>query len=68
MSNHYVDDETNLWEHQKGLVGEYYQIYTEQGSSKVNWDPTWTKSINKPITWFQTTFDLDHLDTRRYKC
>jgi hypothetical protein len=42
-------------------VGEFYQIYTEQGSSKVNWDPTWTKSINKPVTWFQTTFDLDHL-------
>jgi hypothetical protein len=55
------DDETNLWEHQKGLVGEYYKIYTEQGSSKVNWDPTWKKSINRPITWFQTTFDLDHL-------
>jgi hypothetical protein len=55
------DDEKNLWQHQKGLVGEFYQIYTEQGSSKVNWDPTWTKSINKPVTWFQTTFDLDHL-------
>jgi hypothetical protein len=55
------DDEKNLWQHQKGLVGEFYQIYTEQGSSKVNWDPAWTKSINKPVTWFQTMFDLDHL-------
>jgi hypothetical protein len=52
---------TNFWEHQKGLIGEYLQIYTEQGSSKVNWDPQWTKGINQPITWFQATFDLDHL-------
>jgi hypothetical protein len=56
-----VNDTTNLWEHQKGLVGEYFQIYTEQGSSKVDWNPQWTKGINKPITWFQATFDLDHL-------
>ena len=51
----------NLWEHQKGLAGEYFQIYTEQGSSKVSWNTNWTTSINKPVTWFQTTFDLDHL-------
>jgi len=56
-----VDNETNLWEHQKGLVGEYFQIYTEEGSSKVSWDTQWTKGINKPITWFQTRFDLNNL-------
>ena len=58
-----VDNETdtNFWEHQKGLVGEYLQIYTEQGSSKVDWNTQWTKGINKPITWFQARFDLDHL-------
>ena len=54
-------DESNLWEHQKGLVGEYFQIYTEEGSSKVDWNTQWTKGINKPITWFQARFDLDHL-------
>ena len=32
-----VNDTANPWEHQKGLVGEYFQIYTEQGSSKVEW-------------------------------
>jgi len=32
-----------------------------QGSSKVNWDNQWTKGIDKPITWFQAAFDLDHL-------
>ncbi len=56
-----VNDTTNLWEHQTGLVGEYFQIYTEQGSSKVDWNTQWTKGINKPITWFQARFDLDHL-------
>jgi hypothetical protein len=55
------NDEKNLWEHQKGLVGEYFQIYTEEGSSKVSWDTQWTKGINKPITWFQTRFDLNNL-------
>jgi hypothetical protein len=33
-----IDNLTNInfWKHQKGLAGEYFQIYTEQGSSKVN--------------------------------
>jgi hypothetical protein len=56
-----VNDTTNPWQHQKGLVGEYFQIYTEQGSSKVDWSSQWTKGIDKPITWFQARFDLDHL-------
>jgi hypothetical protein len=55
------NDPTNLWEHQSGLVGEHLEIYTEEGSSKVNWNTQWTKGINKPITWFQARFDLDHL-------
>ncbi|CAF1271305.1 unnamed protein product [Adineta ricciae] len=53
--------ETNFWSHQKGLLGEYLGIYTENGSSKVNWDSQWTKGINKPITWFQARFDLNNL-------
>ena len=53
--------ETNFWQHQKGLIGEYLEIYTEQGSSKVNWNPQWIKSINQSMTWFQAKFDLDHL-------
>ncbi|CAF0812120.1 unnamed protein product [Adineta ricciae] len=50
-----------VWEHQKGLVGETRQIYTEQGSKSVEWNSGWTMAINKSITWFQTHFDLDHL-------
>ena len=53
--------ESNFWQHQKGLIGEYLEIYTEQGSSKVPWDSQWTSGINKPITWFQAYFDLNHL-------
>ena len=56
-----ANDESNPWEHQKGLVGEYFQIYTEDGSSKVVWNNQWTRGVNKPITWFQARFDLDHL-------
>jgi beta-galactosidase len=56
-----ANDDSNPWQHQKGLVGEALQIYTEQGSSKVNWNTQWTQGINKPITWFQARFDLDHL-------
>ncbi len=56
-----IGDEANLWEHQKGLVGEVRQIYTEQGSETVEWNPTWTAAINKSVTLFQTHFNLDHL-------
>ncbi len=56
-----IGDEANVWEHQKGLVGEARQIYTEQGSETVKWNPTWTVGINKSVTWFQTHFNLDHL-------
>ncbi len=56
-----IGNKTNLWEHQKGLVGEAYQIYTEQSSQAVEWNPHWMVAINKSVTWFQTHFDLDHL-------
>lgn len=56
-----IGDSSNVWEHQKGLVGEYFQIYTDDGSTKVDWNSQWTQGINKPITWFQTEFDLDHI-------
>lgn len=54
-------NDTSLWEHQKGLFGEAMQIYTEQGSTSVEWNPQWTVAINKSVVWFQTRFDLDHL-------
>ncbi len=39
----------------------FFQIYTEQGSSQVDWNTDLTKGINKPIIWFQARFHLDHL-------
>ena len=50
----FIDNQTkiHLWEHQKGLVGEYLQIYTVEDSSKVDWSTDWSKSIGKLITWF----------------
>ena len=56
-----ANDSSNVWEHQKGLVGEFYQIYTQTGASKFHWNSNWTNAINQPITWFQVKFDLDHL-------
>ncbi|CAF1003610.1 unnamed protein product [Adineta steineri] len=56
-----IGNETNVWEHQKGLFGEARQIYTEQGSKTVEWNPKWTTAVNKSVTWFQTRFDLNHL-------
>jgi hypothetical protein len=45
-----TNDTANLWAHQKDLVGEYFQIYTEQGSSQVDCDSQWSKGFDKPIT------------------
>lgn len=56
-----ISNDTNVWEHQKGLAGEAAQIYTEEGSKTVQWNPQWTIAINKSVTWFQSRFDLDRL-------
>ena len=56
-----ISNDTNVWEHQKGLAGEAAQIYTEEGSKTVEWNPQWTTAINTSVTWFQSRFDLDRL-------
>ncbi|XLR40120.1 hypothetical protein S83_024780 [Arachis hypogaea] len=49
-------DFTNqAWGYQVGLQGEKLQIYTDIGSSKVQWGNF--QSSVKPLTWYQTTFD-----------
>ncbi|MED6196943.1 Beta-galactosidase 16 [Stylosanthes scabra] len=49
-------DFTNqAWGYQVGLQGEKLQIYTDIGSSKVQWGSF--QSSVKPLTWYQTTFD-----------
>ena len=56
-----VGGEGSIWEHQKGLVGEYLQVYTEQGSKQVKWDSQWQPVENRSLVWFQTRFNLDNL-------
>ncbi|KAB1221090.1 Beta-galactosidase 16 [Morella rubra] len=44
------------WGYQVGLVGEKLQIYTEPGSSKVQWSRL-GNSNPQPLTWYKTLFD-----------
>ncbi|XP_057490523.1 beta-galactosidase 16 isoform X1 [Actinidia eriantha] len=43
------------WGYQVGLFGEKLQVYTEDGSSKVQWSKF--SSSAQPLTWYKTTFD-----------
>ncbi|MED6118657.1 Beta-galactosidase 16 [Stylosanthes scabra] len=49
------DFSNQAWGYQVGLQGEKLQIYTDIGSSKVQWGSF--QSSEKPLTWYQTTFD-----------
>ncbi|KAM2449598.1 hypothetical protein PS1_019684 [Malus domestica] len=46
----------NSWGHQVGLSGEKLEIYTDAGSSKVEWNKLGS-SANQPLKWFKTHFD-----------
>ncbi|KAG1328083.1 Beta-galactosidase 7 [Cocos nucifera] len=45
-----------LWGYQIGLFGEKLEIYTQRGLQKVAWR-TVGSSIDKPLTWYKTTFN-----------
>ncbi|KAI9097769.1 hypothetical protein K1719_025540 [Acacia pycnantha] len=49
-----TDFSQHSWGYQVGLVGEYLQVYTETGSSKVQWKKL---GSSNPLTWYKTTFD-----------
>ncbi|KAF8023666.1 hypothetical protein BT93_F0996 [Corymbia citriodora subsp. variegata] len=50
-------DFTNYaWGYQVGLSGENKGIYTDSGSSKVQWN-TYGSSIRNRLIWYKTTFD-----------
>jgi len=51
------DISNHTWVHQVGVLGEYLQLYTSEGASKVSWNNN-NSGINKPITWYKTSFDL----------
>ncbi|CAA7405284.1 unnamed protein product [Spirodela intermedia] len=44
------------WGYQRGLWGEKLKIYTQDGSSKVDWMASGVSS-GRRLTWFKTTFD-----------
>ncbi|XP_022894853.1 beta-galactosidase 16 isoform X2 [Olea europaea var. sylvestris] len=43
------------WGYQIGMLGERLQIYTEKGSSDVQW--TTHEHSYQPLTWYKTNFD-----------
>ncbi|KAA8538426.1 hypothetical protein F0562_028028 [Nyssa sinensis] len=43
------------WGYQVGLLGEKLQIYTEEGTSKVQWSRF--GSSHQPLKWYKTVFD-----------
>ena len=48
----------NEWLHRPKLTGEILQVYTNEGSLKVTWEPDLSRYINTPLTWFKTVFTL----------
>ena len=46
----------NPWLHRPKLEGEIKEIYTDEGSTKVEWDQDVAKYANQPVVWFQTEF------------
>ncbi|KAK4265543.1 hypothetical protein QN277_026580 [Acacia crassicarpa] len=45
------------WYYQIGLKGEFSAIYTERGSTSVNWVGGSAMANKRPLTWYKTTFD-----------
>ncbi|XP_021600928.1 beta-galactosidase 16 isoform X1 [Manihot esculenta] len=43
------------WGYQVGLLGEKLQLYTEQGSSQIQWGNF--SSPQNPLTWYKTVFN-----------
>ncbi|XP_051144918.1 beta-galactosidase 13-like isoform X2 [Andrographis paniculata] len=55
-----LDITQNTWTQQVGMKGERLQVFTEQGSKKVEWLPLMNNSTTatpRPVTWYKTYFD-----------
>ncbi|KAL3843366.1 hypothetical protein ACJIZ3_000769 [Penstemon smallii] len=50
-----LDITQNHWGHQVGISGEKMELFTEEGSKKVNWVPV--SETPGPVTWYKTYFD-----------
>eukprot|EP01121_Diplochlamys_sp_Union-15-3_P017235 TRINITY_DN6029_c0_g1_i6.p1 TRINITY_DN6029_c0_g1~~TRINITY_DN6029_c0_g1_i6.p1 ORF type:complete len:391 (+),score=72.88 TRINITY_DN6029_c0_g1_i6:424-1596(+) len=49
---------TGTWYHLVGLQGEQLQVYTPEGSEKVNWNTSVSAGKLNPLTWWKTSFPL----------
>lgn len=50
-----LDITLNNWGHQVGIAGENLQLFTEEGSTNVQWSPA--PETGAPLTWYKTHFD-----------
>ncbi|XP_075648009.1 beta-galactosidase 16-like [Castanea sativa] len=53
---HGKDFSNHRWGYQVGLLGERQQIYTDHGSSKIQWS-RYGSSRHQRLTWYKTIFD-----------
>ncbi|KAJ1398976.1 Glycoside hydrolase, family 35 [Sesbania bispinosa] len=49
-----IDLTSNSWGHRVGLKGEGLQVFTEEGSKKIDWKPV--NGVGRPVTWYKTRF------------
>lgn len=52
-----LDITDNYWGQQVGVNGENMEIYTEEGSNKVEWAPLPSNVTSSPVTWYKANFD-----------
>ncbi|XP_051147165.1 beta-galactosidase 14-like [Andrographis paniculata] len=53
-----LDITDNMWRHQVGLNGEAMELFTEEGSKKVQWQPLpLNNNIPQPLSWYKGYFD-----------
>ncbi|CAL5402278.1 unnamed protein product [Camellia sinensis] len=51
-----LDVTLNGWAHEVGIKGEKLEVFTEEGSSKVQWSPA-KGGAGPPMTWYKTYFN-----------
>uniref|UniRef100_A0A5B7B076 Beta-galactosidase n=1 Tax=Davidia involucrata TaxID=16924 RepID=A0A5B7B076_DAVIN len=50
-----LDVTLNQWAHEVGVKGENMEVFTEEGSRKVQWTPA--MGAGPPLTWYKTYFE-----------
>ena len=57
------DITTAKWLHRPGLSGEIMEVFTKDGSNKVDWDSDLSKYVNTSLTWYKTSFTVKQYST-----